>query len=153
MKTTLVVAFGNPLRGDDGLGPAVAEALRQQALSPHVEVIDGGTAGLESALTFEGRSRIIVVNAADWGMAPGTVRKLTLTARELEKRPVHPNSLHAAGLMDALGLAAALGTLPAEVTLYGVQPRALEYETGLSEDVRAAIPALVQAIVASLGGQ
>ena len=92
-------------------------------------------------------------NAADWGMAPGTVRKLTLTAQELETRPVHPNSLHAAGLMDALGLAAALGTLPAEVTLYGVQPRALEYETGLSQDVRAAIPALVQAIVASLGGQ
>lgn len=150
MIPTLIVAFGNPLRSDDGLGPAVAEALRLQQLGPHVEVVDGGTASLTTVLTFEGRSRIIIVDAADLGQAPGTVRQWQIFARDLETHSIHPNSLHAAGLMDALALAAALGALPEQITFYGVQPLSLEYEIGLSAAVRSAVPAVVQSIVASL---
>jgi hydrogenase maturation protease len=150
VKSTLIVAFGNPLRSDDGVGPAVVEALRQRTLAAHVEVLDAGTAGLEAALLFEGRSQIIVIDAADLGQPPGTVRKLVLAAHEMGSGPVHPNSLHAAGLREALGLAAALGVLPDHITLFAVQPQSLQYRTGLSAKVQDVIPGLVESIVASL---
>ncbi len=150
MTPTLILALGNPLRGDDGIGSAALQALKERALGPHVELIDGGTAGLETALLLEGRSRVIIVDAADFAAKPGSILKRDLTARELELRPVHSDSLHAAGLLDALALAAALGTFPARVTLYGVQPLSLDYETGLSAEARAAIPVLVDSIILAL---
>jgi hydrogenase maturation protease len=150
VTATLVVAFGNPLRGDDGLGPAVIGALRGRALGPHVELVDAGTASLDTAFTLQDRSRIIVIDAAECGTAPGTVRRVTLTARALESRPVRANALHAAGLMEALGLAAALGSLPEQITLFAVQPRSLAFGTKLSEEVRTAVPTVVESIVALL---
>jgi hydrogenase maturation protease len=120
---TLVLALGNPLRGDDGVGQAVLCALEQRALGPGVELVDGGTPGLNTVLLLEGRSRVIVIDAADFGACPGNVRRFELTANDLSLQPVHSNSLHAAGLLEALALATALGVLPAQVALYGVQPR------------------------------
>ncbi len=150
MTPTLILALGNPLRGDDGVGAAVLQALHERALSPQIELLDGGTPGLETALLLEGRSWVIIIDAADFGAKPGSILKRDLTARELELRPVHSASLHTAGLLDALALAAALGTFPPQVTLYGVQPLSLDYETELSADVRAAIPQLIQAILLTL---
>ncbi len=146
VTTTLVYAAGNPLRGDDGVGAAVVEELRRCIEDPDVELVDGGTSGLEAALVFRNRRRIIIVDAADLGAAPGTVRKFVLYPSELESRPVHPNSLHAAGLFDALALAAVLDTLPREITLFGVQPRSLDYEAGLSDEVRVAVAGLVELV-------
>ncbi len=126
MTPILILALGNPLRGDDGVGQAVLEVLQQRALGPQVELVDSGTAGLESVLLLKGRLRVIIIDAADFGAKPGTVRRLDLTAKDLESRPVNSESLHAAGLLEALVLATALGVLPAQVTLFGVQPRILD---------------------------
>jgi hydrogenase maturation protease len=132
------------------VGQAVLCALEQRALGPGVELVDGGTPGLNTVLLLEGRSRVIVIDAADFGACPGNVRRFELTANDLSLQPVHSNSLHAAGLLEALALATALGVLPAQVALYGVQPRTLDYDTELSREVRAAIPALVDLIVQEL---
>jgi hydrogenase maturation protease len=147
---TLIYAVGNPLRSDDGVGPAVVELLRQRIVDPSVELIDGGNAGLEAALEFRNRHRIILIDAADVGAPAGTVRKLVLNARELESRPVHPNSLHTAGLLESLALAAALGGLPRQITLFCVQPGSLDYREGLSEEVRAAIPGLLESVLTAI---
>ena len=101
-------------------------------------------------MLLEGRCRVFIIDAADFEAKPGSILKRDLTARELELRPVHSDSLHAAGLLDALALSAALGTFPAQVTLYGIQPRTLEFETEISAEVLAAIPDLVEAIVLAL---
>lgn len=150
MTSTLVLALGNALRGDDGVGSAVLQALKERALGPHVELIDGGTPGLETALLLEGRSRLIIIDAADFAAKPGSILNRDLTAQQLELRPVHTDSLHAAGLLDALALAAALGTFPPQVTLYGIQPQSLDYETEISAEVRAAIPQVVDSILRRL---
>ena len=46
--TQLVLGLGNSLRGDDGVGTAVVEALTGHAdLCSDVRVVDGGTPGLD----------------------------------------------------------------------------------------------------------
>jgi hypothetical protein len=53
---TLVLALGNPLRGDDGIGAAILEALaRSESLPQDVTLLDGGVAGLETALLMRRR--------------------------------------------------------------------------------------------------
>ncbi|MEW6568688.1 MAG: hydrogenase maturation protease [Chloroflexota bacterium] len=105
-EDTLILALGNPLRGDDGVAQAVLEGLSISGEVPRgVTLCDGGTPGLEAALLPQAYRRAIVIDAADMGLAPGGSRRLTLGPGEL-----HPGAtLHAAGLREALALAEALG--------------------------------------------
>ena len=71
---TRVIGIGNPLRGDDGIGPAVAEMLKHERLPNTVEVIDGGEAGLGLVGLMEDAARVVLVDAAKMGIEPGALR-------------------------------------------------------------------------------
>ena len=113
----------------------------------HVTLLDGGTAGLEIANLLAGWTKVIILDAADFGARPGTVRCWLLDGALVAQYPVCPSALHSAGLHEALALAEALGTLPEHLTLVGIQPGSLEYDSSLSAEVRAALPAAVEAIL------
>jgi hydrogenase maturation protease len=59
-------------------------------------------------------------------------------------------TLHYAGLAEALALGEALGVLPKEIVVYGIQPAEIGWSPGLSESVAAAIPAVCEAILSEL---
>jgi hydrogenase maturation protease len=145
----LAIGLGNPLRGDDGVGVRVAQALLQRTLPGNVEVVDGGTQGLAIVNWMEGRRRLIVVDAADIGQAPGRFVRFALDETHLRGEDQHL-SVHAAGLRDALLLAQALRNLPDEVVIFGVQPANVEWDSGLSTEVEAALPDLIAAVLAEL---
>ena len=144
---TLILALGNPLRGDDGVGLAVLDALRARALPPQVALVDGGTSGLELVLTMQGCQRVIVIDAAEMGSTPGTWRQFTPDDVRLQARDPHlGGTLHYAGFAEALVLAEALGLLPPEIIVFGVQPVEIDWRPGLSDPVRAAVEPLAQTI-------
>jgi hydrogenase maturation protease len=149
LPPTLIIGLGNPLRGDDGVGVRVAQALAAQALPSSVEVMDGGTQGLGIVSLLEGRQRVIVVDAADVGRAPGQFVRFTLAETRLLGEDQHL-SIHAAGLRDALLLAQALKVLPDDVVIFGVQPANLEWDNSLSPEVEDALPGLLASILAEL---
>lgn len=76
----LVLAWGNPSRGDDALGPLLAERLldhaRTAGLSNRVEVLTDFQLQVEHALDLVGRERILFVDAALDLDEPFTVRAL-----------------------------------------------------------------------------
>ena len=155
MSDTLVIGLGNPLRGDDGVGVIAARALAQHALPGGVEVVDGGTGGLELVNLMEGWPRAIVIDAAYVGKQPGEFVRFTYD--EVGSGTVRlpgeddPNSVHAAGLRDALLLAQVLGVLPEQVIVFGVQPARVEWDGALSPEVEGALPALIEAVLKELG--
>ncbi|MBS1253863.1 MAG: Hydrogenase 1 maturation protease [Anaerolineales bacterium] len=149
LPSTLVIGLGNLLRGDDGVGVRVAEALATRDLPDDVEVVDGGTHGLGLVNFMEGRQRVILVDAADVGESPGEFRRFTLDEARLLGDDRHL-SVHAAGLRDALLLAQALDVLPDEVVIFGVQPANLEWYSALSPQVKAALPDLITAVMTEL---
>ncbi len=144
---TLIIGLGNPLRGDDGVGVRVAQALVDLALPDGVEVVDGGTQGLGIVNLMEGWPRVILVDAADVGVTPGQFIRFGLEEAHLLGDDQHL-SIHAAGLRDALLLAQALGTLPHEVIIFGVQPATVEWGSRSSPQVEAALPGLITAVLA-----
>ena len=155
MPATLILGLGNPLRGDDGVGVRVAQMLAGRRLPGDVEVVDGGTQGLGLVALLEGRRRAIVVDAANVGRAPGQFVRFSLEEARLLGQDEGRFSVHDAGLREALLLARALGVLPEEVVIFGVQPARVEWEAGLSPQVEAALPALARAVQREVraGGQ
>lgn len=145
---TLILGLGNPLRGDDGIGPAVVEALQKIALPPEVEVVDGGTAGLGLLQTIADRRRLLVVDAADMGLPPGTVRQVRPAAcRPIEHTTLSPHEL---GFADLLALAERLGMAPEEVQILVVQPRRTGYGQDLSPTVRDRLPQIIETLMAQI---
>lgn len=142
--TTLVLALGNPLRGDDGIGAAILDALPE--MPADVVLLDGGTPGLDLVLSLQGHDRVIILDAADMGEPPGVWRQTqpdVLLANDSSLR----GNLHNAGLSEALSLSEALGVLPPEIVILGIQPAEIGWEQGLSPPVAEAIPRVCEAVL------
>jgi hydrogenase maturation protease len=140
--------LGNPLRGDDGIGAAVITQLERMGLPPSVELLDGGTAGLETVLLMQGYERVIVVDAAEMGKPAGTIVRFTLDEVRLGTRDMYlRGTLHYAGLAEALALAEAMDMMPPELMVIGVQPHEIDWELALSDAVAAAVPSVCQAVL------
>jgi hydrogenase maturation protease len=129
--------------------------LQARGLPPGVLAVDGGTPGLELVLTLAGDHkghpyrRALIVDAADLGRVPGAWMRFTPEQARLKKGEVHV-SLHAAGLAEALALGEALGTLPKEVVIFGVQPASVDWSPALSAAAQAAVPIVGQAVLQEL---
>lgn len=144
---TLVLGLGNPLRGDDGIGPRVVEELLRRDLPDHVEVVDGGSGGLSLLPTLEGWEHVIVVDSAQMGKSPGQFTRFTPRQVELSPRTFSP---HYASLAEVLTLADALGRSLPQIIIFGVQPDNIDWEQGLSPAVEEAIPKVIRGILDEL---
>jgi hydrogenase maturation protease len=132
----LVAGVGNPLRCDDGFGPAVAARLAD--LPPGVDVVETGIGGI--ALLQEllaGCDGLVLVDAVDLGAAPGTVFVLEPEVEEAE----HVPDVHLANPQRVLAMAKSMDALPRRVVVVGCQPaRTDELEQRLSPAVERAVP-------------
>jgi hydrogenase maturation protease len=142
---TLVIGLGHPLRGDDGVGAAVAaELCRRSIAGLEAVVFDGDGAALVDR--WDGAERVIVVDATRSGAAPGTVERLDATSFLLPRtRP--GGSSHGFGLAEAVELARALRRLPPGLVVYGVSGESFGMGEGLSPAVAAAVPEVVERIL------
>ena len=75
----LVLAIGNPSRGDDAVGPLLADRLERARL-PGVEVLVEFQLQVEHALDLQGRRRVIFVDACVDGTSPVTLRPVQAAA-------------------------------------------------------------------------
>lgn len=154
----VVIGVGNPFRRDDGFGVAVVVALRDRVPSspgerPRLEVLDGEPASLVDAWT--GAELAVLVDAGAPGAEPGRLHRVELpastagTATVLQARGSSWSS-HAAGVDDAVALAAALGRLPRRLVLYSVEGADFGDGPGLSPAVAGAVAATAERIAAEV---
>ena len=70
----VVLGVGNTLLEDEGIGVrAVEELQRRYVLPPVVQVIDGGTAGMELLESLEDLDKLIIADCVRVGQPPATV--------------------------------------------------------------------------------
>lgn len=71
----IVMGLGNLLWADEGFGIRVAERLYAHYHWPeYVEIVDGGTQGLNLLGYVEQASHLLLLDAIDYGLAPGTLQ-------------------------------------------------------------------------------
>lgn len=146
----LVLGIGNVLWADEGFGVRAVEALHQGfEMHRSVQLVDGGTQGLYLLDHVCEAQRVIVLDAIDFSLPPGTLKVF----RDGEV-PVWSDtvmSLHQASFQELLSLARLRDRFPQHITLIGVQPDVLDDLGGsLSPLVRARLPEALNLTLAEL---
>ena len=147
-RTIVVLGIGNVLWADEGFGVRCVEALQARYdFAPHVRLVDGGTQGLYLVPQVNAAKRLLIFDAVDYGLAPGTLKVVEddEVPRFLGAKKM---SLHQTGFQEVLMLAQLIGSYPEHVLLIGCQPEELaDYGGSLRPSVRRALePALALAV-------
>ena len=130
--------------GDDGVGVHVINLLKKEKLPEYVEVVDGGTNGLNLLNFIEGKDIVIIIDSIDLKKTPGEI--IILKNEEIKKYFRLKCSVHDIGLVDLLDTATLLNILPKSIILVGVQPDKISLQTELSETVRKSVPKIIDNI-------
>jgi hydrogenase maturation protease len=146
----LVLGIGNILLGDDGLGVRLIERLREQALPATVCFVDGGTLSFSLLEHLETADAMLVADAAELGMAPGSIKIFEDEAMDRFLSSARQRSVHEVGLCDLLDMARLSDCLPKRRALLCVQPAGIGWSESLSADVAAAFDAACAEAVAVL---
>jgi hydrogenase maturation protease len=146
---TAVLGLGNILLRDEGVGVRVVEAIRGRfTFSPDVEVIDGGTLGLDLLPLIEGKDQILIVDAVDFGKEPGYIS--LLTDDQIPAALAAKMSVHSIGLSDVLFAAKLLDITPGKLCLIGIQPESLEVGLDMTKCIGDKIDELVDLAIKKL---
>lgn len=152
MPCVLIIAYGNPLRSDDGVAWRAADILAEKISSPAVEILRLHQLAPELADTLRGFDRVIFIDAAfneDAAIEPGTIHVDEIAAQT----PDPSRFSHSFSPQRVLGLAA---------ELYGVEPRAFsvnvqganfDHGNALSAAVSNTLPELIATIERLLQGR
>lgn len=145
METILILGIGNVLWADEGFGVrAVEEFNRRYACDQRVTVVDGGTQGLYLLPYVQQASHLVVFDAIDYGLEPGTL-KVVLDGEVPSFMGAKQMSLHQTGFQDVLAAAELTGRSPRQLVLIGVQPVDLgDYGGSLRPEVRAQVAPAVE---------
>jgi hydrogenase maturation protease len=146
----LVVGYGNPLRSDDGVGPAVAVRLAADPRLRGADVRAEHQLTPELALDASGASLLVLIDAAE-DLAAGEIAvRRAGPQRVAGGGPVEeagPPLTHHLDPGDLLGLARQLfGAEPDEVVIIGIGPASLEVGETLSTEVEAAATRAVELV-------
>jgi hydrogenase maturation protease len=148
-----IIGCGNPNRGDDGVGVAIAQRLQTYLADhpiPEVQVFDCGTAGIEVMFRAKGSDRLIIIDASSTGSEPGAI--FEVPGAELESL-ANPNyNLHDFRWDHALAAGRKLFAIfPEDVTVYLIEAEHLGFSLELSPVVARSSEIVFSKIVASLG--
>lgn len=151
MREILVLGIGNVLWADEGFGVRAVEALDAgSALPGNVRLMDGGTQGVYLLPHIQAAGALIILDAIDYGLEPGTIRVIE-DAAVPTFMGAKKMSLHQTGFQEVLASAFLLGWKPERIVLIGVQPEEIEdYGGSLRPVVAAAIGPAVALALAEL---
>jgi hydrogenase maturation protease len=143
---TVVLGVGNPDRGDDAVGRAVARLLRVPA-GVQVLELDGEATAILTAL--QGSESAWLIDAAQSGAPAGTIHRIDccVTGAVI---PCSTVSSHGFGVAEAIALARALDTLPPRCIVYAIEAAGFSHGAPLSPAVAHAAHEVAERILAEL---
>lgn len=143
-RSVLVLGIGNVLWADEGFGVRAVEALHAAyALPAGVELLDGGTQGLNLLEPVVSCDAVLVFDAIDFALPPGTLR--VLRDRAVPAWAATKMSLHQQSFQELLAIADLQGRFPPRLSLVGVQPERLaDFGGSLSDSVKSQLPVAVR---------
>ncbi|WP_095590904.1 HyaD/HybD family hydrogenase maturation endopeptidase [Actibacterium ureilyticum] len=147
----LILGIGNVLWADEGFGVRCVERLAgAHAFDDNVRLLDGGTQGLYLLPFLEEADILVVFDAVDYGLAPGTL-KIVENDAVPQFLGAKKMSLHQTGFQDVIATARLMGYCPETLLLIGCQPQELEdYGGGLRDVVAAQIDPAIRVALGKL---
>lgn len=141
----LVIGYGNPARGDDGLGPALAERIERLAL-PEVSVDADYQLSVDHAALAAEHDVVVFADATTQGDAPFTFTPVTATTDR-------SFSTHAATPGQVVHLATTCFGAAPRAWLLAIRARRLgDFDETLSAEARADLEAAVTHVTGFIEG-
>jgi len=136
----LVLGIGNTLLTDEGVGiVAMRELEARFGAREDMEFLDGGTLSFTLAVPISECSALLVIDAAELGAAPGTVRSFEGAEMDRFLGENRKGSVHEVGLLDLRSISLLTGHWPEQRALIGVQPDIVGWGETLTPAVAAAL--------------
>lgn len=137
----LVLGIGNTLLTDEGVGIiAMHELEKRFADHQDMEFLDGGTLSFTLAVPISECAALLVIDAAELGAAPGTVRSFEGAEMDAFMGANRKSSVHEVGLLDLMSISLLTGHWPQQRALIGIQPAVVGWGEALTPQVAAALP-------------
>jgi hydrogenase maturation protease len=144
----LVVGYGNPLRGDDGVGWHAAGRLAADPRLAGARVLARHQLVPELAVDVAGASLVVLVDATAGG-EPGSI----LIRRVWPRRPAPGSWSHHLDPESLAGLVESVYGVVPPIVLVGVGAGALDEDDHLSDALERALPDVVETVVAVVSGR
>lgn len=145
-----IIGFGNLYMGDDSVGIRVINILKQQNLinRSDIEIIDGGTSGVDLVFLLKDSKKVIIIDAVDAGQAIGeiVVFKPDEIKEFFKKNMVFKSySLHDIDLTEVFELLKTL-KLQTDIKVIGIKPKKIGYSENISPEIEKKIPEIIAKI-------
>lgn len=145
-----IVGIGNVLMGDDGVGPYLIQMLQSRYDFPdHVELVDGGTPGLDFLPYISHARSVIVLDTVSSKGTPGEI-KIYRDGEIIGSAPPPRMTPHQPGLRESLMATELTDASPEEMVLIGVVPETIEQGTNLSAPVQTAVQNVLDTVLEEL---
>jgi len=149
----LIAAFGNSLRADDGVGGNILDRLEMCGELPENIQLqwNASPANIVDAIISKKYEKVIIVDAVFFNTNPGDWKRFILNGKTAPTicQNTH-RSIHSMDLVEILELCSALNIELPEISIYGVQPKEVNFSKKLSVSVQKSIPDVCIAILEDL---
>lgn len=148
-RKAIVLGVGNILLGDEGIGVRVVQRLSAEyALPEELEVVDGGTAGIDLLPYFKKNVPLIIVDALKTKKGPGEI--MILRDAEVPAFIAQKLSPHQIGLPEVLATSHLIDEMPDKLVLIGIEPQTMETGIELSPLLESKVEALIEIVIEEL---
>lgn len=148
-----VLAVGNPIMGDDGIGLQILAGLQQllptrpawQAAQKAGELalLEGGTGGMELVPVVQESEQLLILDSVAPGNGRTPGQALHLSGDHVPRLLSMKMSPHQVGLLDILTSARLTGKEPRVLEVVGVVSENVDLRLGLTESACGGIPSAV----------
>ena len=146
-KNLGIIGIGNTTMGDDGVGPAVLEALLRGGFLPeNVSLVNIGTGGMSLLHALAKLDAVIILDAVDFGGSPGEVRHLSPEGLKSVKQ-VPGISTHEGDVLKTIDMSRELGECPRTILILAIQPASMQPSMALSPALAERLPEYSQAVL------
>ena len=147
---TAVIGLGNYLLSDEGVGLHAVSCLKKKIGNKYnVDMIEAGTAGFNLLHQFDGRDKIIFIDAGKCGLKPGEFRCFK-PGDVNSKKILQGHSLHEFDLIDFIKFARKVYKQNIDITIYCVQYANLSMSEELSDEVLRNLPKLIDSVIGEI---
>lgn len=141
----MLMGVGNILLSDEGLGVHFLNEFSKDSLPDNIELLEGGTAGLELVHLIQEVDFLIIVDAINAKDEPGAIFRF-----EPEQIKILPEqyevSFHQVGILEVLAMANILGNAP-QTLIFGIQPKSLEWGLEPSSEILEVFPKIKDLVI------
>lgn len=143
----LVIGVGNRDRGDDALGPNVADLFARRH-EVETLVAEGDLSDL--SLRWDPDQRVVIIDAMSSGCRPGSIFEIDGLDREL---PIGCGTVssHGVGLAEAIELARVLDRLPRQLTILAIEATSFRHFDPIATELAEVIPLVERRVERVLG--